>query len=151
MVLDDLTAHDRFVGLLEWMLALEKRHAEVLEPGLVYVQYNPEDVRELTFDASDAAHKLSAILTCLRSAFRGTDLITRIGTDFWILVPFTQIDPVIEKVQKVLRSTAAGDLGIAHSNVHIYPLRDHMAGGAAHMQSASDFLGYLMSLPKAAT
>ena len=34
MVLDDLTAHDKFLVLLEWMLALEKRHADVLQPAL---------------------------------------------------------------------------------------------------------------------
>jgi GGDEF domain-containing protein len=148
MVLDDLTAHDRFVLMLEWMLALEKRHADVLQPGLVHIKYDAQDIRDLTFGASDAAQKLSEVADCLKQAFRGTDFIAREGMDFWILTPFTQIDPVTEKVRQILKTAPQNGLGIAHSNIRIHMLRDHMDGAAAKFKAAHDFLDYLQSLPE---
>ena len=148
MVLDDLTDHDRFLVLLEWILALEKRHADVLQPGLVYIKYDAQDIRDLTFGASDAARKLSEVADCLKSAFRGTDLITREGMSFWILAPFSQIDPVVEKVRQIMATAPQNGLGIAHSNVRIYLLRDHIEGPAGQFKSAQDFLDYLKALPE---
>lgn len=148
MVLDDLTAHDKFLVLLEWMLALEKRHADVLQPGLVHIRYDAQDIRDLTFGASDAAKKLSEVADCLKEAFRGTDLIAREGMSFWILTPFTQIDPVVEKVRQVMATAPQNGLGIAHSNVRIYLLRDHIGGAAGQFKAAQDFLDYLKALPE---
>lgn len=148
MVLDDLTAHDKFLVLLEWMLALEKRHADVLQPGLVHIRYDAQDIRDLTFGASDAARKLSEVADCLKEAFRGTDLIAREGMSFWILTPFTQIDPVVEKVRQVMATAPQNGLGIAHSNVRIYLLRDHIGGAAGQFKAAQDFLDYLKALPE---
>ncbi|WP_342619847.1 hypothetical protein [Rhodoferax sp. GW822-FHT02A01] len=148
MVLDDLTAHDKFLLMLEWMLALEKRHADVLQPGLVHIKYDPQDIRDLTFGASDAAQKLSEVAECLKRSFRGTDFIAREGMDFWILTPFTQIDPVMEKVRQVIKTAPQNGLGIAHSNVRIYMLRDHLGGAAGQFKAAQDFLDYLQTLPE---
>jgi hypothetical protein len=148
MVLDDLTAHDRFLVMLEWMLALEKRHADVLEPGLVHIKYDAQEIRDLTFGAGDAANKLSEVTDCLTQAFRGTDLIAREGMGFWILTPFTQIDPVIEKVRQVMATAPQNGLGIAHSNVRIYMLRDHIGGPAGKFKAGQDFLDYLKTLPE---
>jgi hypothetical protein len=149
MVLDDLTAHERFLVMLEWILALERRHADVLQPGLVHIKYDPQDIRDLTFGASDAAQKLSEVADCLTHAFRGTDLIAREGMSFWILTPFTQIDPVVEKVRQVISTAPKNGLGIAHSNVRIYMLRDHVSGAAGKFKAGQDFLDYLKTLPDA--
>lgn len=147
MVLDDLSAHDRFLVMLEWMLALEKRHADALEPGLVHIKYDPQDIRDLTFGASDAAQKLSEVGACLTRAFRDTDFIAREGMDFWILTPFTRIDPVIEKVRVVISTAPQSGLRIAHSNVRIHMLRDHVTGAAGKFKAGQDFLDYLQTLP----
>jgi hypothetical protein len=149
MVLDDLTAHDKFILMLEWMLALEKRHADVLQPGLVHIKYDPQDIRDLTFGASDAAQKLNEVADCLKQSFRGTDLIFRDGMGFWILTPFTQIDPVVEKVRQIITTAPQNGLGIAQSNVRIYLLRDHLGGAAGQFKAAQDFLDYLQTLPEA--
>jgi len=147
MVLNDISAHDKFLLMLEWMLALEERHADVLEPGLVYIAYNSSDIRDLTFGASDAANKLSEVLECLQQAFRTTDIIAREGLGYWILTPFTQIDPVIGKVRKVLTTSPQNGLAIAHSNVRIFMLRDHVAARPANYKSGQEFLEYLLTLP----
>jgi hypothetical protein len=147
MVLDDLTAHARFLVVLEWILALEKRHADALQPGLVHIRYDPQHIRDLTFGAGDAAHKLGEVADCLTLAFRGSDLIAREGMGFWILAPFTQIDPVVEKVRQVISSAPKKGLAIANSDVRIYLLRDHLGGAASQFKAAQDFLDYLKSLP----
>ena len=147
MFAEDITAQDKFKVMLEWMLALEKRHADALQPGLVHIKYDEADIRDLTFGASDAAHKLNEVMECLRRAFRTTDIIAREGMGFWILSPFTQIDPIMEKVQNVIRTAPQNGLGIAHSNVRVFLLRDHMSGPAASFRAAEDFLDYLRKLP----
>lgn len=144
---DDISAHDRFMVMLEWMLALEKRHADALQPGLVHVSYDQAEIRDLTFGASDAATKLNEVQECLRQAFRTTDLITREGLGFWILSPFTQIDPIMEKVRTVIRTAPQNGLGVAQSNIRVYLLRDHMHTGAANFKSGRDYLDYLEALP----
>lgn len=148
MVLDDMSAHDRFLVLLEWILALERRHHDALEPGLVYIKYDEKDIRDLTFGASDAAQKLSEVADCLKEAFRGSDLIAREGMSFWILAPFSQIDPLVEKVRQVMATAPQNGLAIAHSNVRLFMLRDHIGGPAGQFKSPQDFLDYLKALPE---
>lgn len=146
---DNISAHERFMVMLEWMLALEKRHSDALQPGLVHVSYDASEIRDLTFGASDAATKLNEVQDCLRQAFRSTDLITREGHGFWILTPFTQIDPVMEKVQQVIHTAPKNGLGVAQSNVRVYLLKDHMHSGAANFKNGRDYLDYLRALPTA--
>ena len=62
MVLQDMYAREHFLFQLEWLLALEHRHHHILQSGLVYVRFDPHDVRGLTFDAADAANPLGEVL-----------------------------------------------------------------------------------------
>lgn len=147
MVLDDMYARERFHFQLEWLLALEQRHHNILQSGLVLVTYDPQDLRGLTFDAADAATKLGEVLTCLKKAFRSTDLMTREGMSFWILTPFTQLDPVMDKVRHVLTHAPQNGLAIAKSDIRIYLLRDHLIEDASVGKSSSEFLDYLKKRP----
>jgi hypothetical protein len=147
MVLDDMNARDQFLFHLDWLLSLEARYHHILQSGLVHVALNPADVHGLTYDAGDAAHKLGEVMTCLQQAFRSTDLVMREGMSFWILTPFTQLDPVVEKVKTVISTAPKNGLEIAQSNVKIYLLRDHMSDTAAESKSAEAFLDYLRSNP----
>ena len=143
MVLDDITAHDKFMVMLEWMLALDQRYADSLQAGLVHVRYDAAEVRDLTLDASDAAGQLSEVMHCLQRAFRGSDLIMREGAAFWILTPFTQIDPVIEKVKHVVHHAPQNGLAIAHSDVQIYLLKHYRDSAAFKRRNARDVLDFL--------
>jgi hypothetical protein len=149
MVSDEISPDNKFWVLLEWMLALDARHADVLQPGLVHINYDPTDIRDLTFGAHDAAQKLHEVMDCLRDAFRGTDMITRKGMGFWILAPFTQIDPVVEKVRKVIQTAPQNGLAIAQSNVRIYMLHDHVTSRPGGFADVDDFLDYLQTVPEA--
>jgi hypothetical protein len=147
MVLDDMYARERFLFQLEWLLALEQRYHNVLQSGLVRVAYDPQDVHGLTFDAADAATQLGKLMACLKSSFRSTDLVAREGMNFWILTPFTQLDPVMDKVRHVLTNAPENGLAIAKSDIRVYLLRDHLKGGGAGHDKAQAFLAYLQQQP----
>lgn len=144
MVLDDMVAHERFLFQLEWLLALEYRYSNVLQSGLVHIAYDARDVQDLSYGAGDAAAKLSEVMACLKQAFRSTDLIARAGVNFWILTPFTQSDPVVEKVQQVIRTAPQEGLAIAQSNIRVYLLRDHVQPGGPVFANGQAFLDHLL-------
>ena len=147
MVLDDMYSRERFLFQLDWILALEHRHRHILQSGLVHITYDPQDVHGLTFDAADAAKQLGEVLACLKKSFRSSDLMAREGMNFWILTPFTQLDPVMEKVRHVLTYAPENCLAIAKSNIRIYLLRDHVKGDSMAFGKAEDFLDYLRQQP----
>jgi len=147
MVLDDIYSRDRFLSQLDWILALEQRYQHILQSGLVHITYNTRDVQNLTFDAGDAAIRLGEVLACLKNAFRSTDLVTREGMSFWILTPFTQLDPVADKVRYILKYAPENGLTIASSQIRVHLLRDHVKKDMDHCKTAEDFLNYLRNQP----
>ena len=144
MVLEDMYARERFLFWLEWLLALESRYSNILQSGLVRITLDRHDVFGLTYDAGDTALKLSEVKDCLKQAFRRTDLVARDGLNFWILTPFTQSDPVIEKIRKVIKTAPLNGLSIAKSDIDIFLLRDHLKPGIPAFKTGQDFLAYLL-------
>ncbi len=147
MVLDDCNERDKFFYMLEWMLALELRYPDTLQPGLVHVTYDPTDIRSLTSDAADAAEKLGEVLSCLQQAFRTTDIVARDGLAFWILTPFTQADPVMDKIRTVIRTAPQKGLAIAESNIDMFLLKDRQKPGSPKFNNAREFLDILLQIP----
>ena len=148
MVLDDINAKEKFLFHLEWLLALEQRYFHILQSGLVHIAYDPKDVQGLTFGAGDAAQRLGEVMVCLKQAFRSTDLVMREGMNFWILTPFTQLDPVMEKVKKVITTAPKNGLDIAKSDIGIFLMRDYMKPESPAFKSGAEFLNFLLSPKK---
>lgn len=148
MILEDMYARERFLFQLEWLMALEYRYHHILQSGLVHVVYDPQDVHGLTFDAADAASQLGEVLACLKKSFRSTDMVARDGMSFWILTPFTQFDPVLDKVQQVLSQAPENGLAIARNDIHIYLLSDHLNAETSRLKKAEEFLDYLKQKPE---
>lgn len=144
MVLNDMHARERFFFHLEWLLALEHRYSHILQSGLICIAYDGRDVMDSTYDAGDAVLKLCEVMDCLKQAFRTTDLIARDGLNFWILTPFTQSDPVIEKVKQVIKTAPENGLEIVKSDIQIFLLRDHLKPGTPAFKTGQDFLTYLL-------
>lgn len=145
MALDDMYARERFLSHLDWLLCLEKRHENVLQSGLVHIALNQTDVLGLTYDAGDAARRLGEVANCLKLAFRSTDLVMRQGLSFMIITPFTQLDPVMDKVKKVITTAPKNGLEIAQSNIKIYFLSDHVKPDVPECSSAEVFLDFLLN------
>lgn len=144
MVLEDMYARERFLFWLEWLLALESRYSNILQSGLVRITLDRRDVFGLTYDAGDTALKLSEVKDCLKQAFRRTDLVARDGLNFWILTPFTQSDPVIEKIKKVIQTAPLSGISLSKSDIDIFLLRDHLKPGLPTFKTGQDFLAYLL-------
>ena len=146
MGLEQIVANDKFVVLLEWALALEKRYKNLLQGGLIQIQYNSKEVMDSSFGAMDAVSRLDEVMVCLQQCFRDTDAIARYGTTFWVLVPMTDADPVTSKVQGVINTAKMGGLDIEHTDVQVHMLRDH-SGWLSRMGCDPQlFLSYLAAL-----
>lgn len=145
MVLQDMYARERVLSHLEWLLALEHRYDHVLQTGLIHIAYDPAEVLGLTFDAADAANQLSHVLGCLKQSFRSTDLVARDGFSIWILTPFTQFDPIMEKVQHVIANAPKNGLSIAKKNISVYLLRDHLNADTPLFERPEQFLSHLLA------
>jgi len=147
MVLEELLARERFIFQLEWLLALEHRYHHVLQSGLVHVVYDPADVHRLTLDAADTTKQLDNLLACLKKAFRSTDLIAREGMSFWILTPFTELDPVMDKVRQVITTAPDNGLTLASTDIQFYLLRDYLNAHTVQLKEGEVFLQYLLQQP----
>ncbi|MDO9152072.1 MAG: diguanylate cyclase [Methylotenera sp.] len=79
-------------------------HVEILVPDAVWLgPYGYGENHELgdAYGAKEAAEQLVAMTSHLRRLYRNTDLVARIESDFWIIVPYT---PAAEKIQDKVRS-----------------------------------------------
>lgn len=144
MAFEELNTRDQFFYMLEWMLVLERRHGHALQVGLVHIAYDPIQIRDLTFSASDTATKLDEIKQCLNSAFRKTDLVTRDGMGFWIIAPFMYTDPVTQKVNHVIKTAPQNGLAIADSNVRIFIMKDYLEDKTLDFKTGQEFLDHLL-------
>lgn len=125
MSLESIAAADKFIALLEWTLSLEKRYENLLQAGLIRIAYNSQDVIDSTFGAMDAVNRLDEVENCLQQCFRDTDAIARFGTTFWVLVPMTEVDPVVSKAQSIIETASRDGLNIDRTDVQVHVLSDH--------------------------
>ena len=123
----DPGSQEKFFFQLEWVLALEKRYVNILEAGLVRIACDPAHTQSLTFGAKDAATNFDQVQQLLLGSFRTTDLITRTGFEFWILTPFTQADPVTQKIEHLLQRAQERGVAIARRQIEVYLIRDHLS------------------------
>lgn len=117
---------EKFFVQLEWVLALEKRYVNILEAGLVHIACDPVHMQSLTFGAKDAATNFEDVQDLLRESFRTTDLIARMGFDVWILTPFTQADPVTQKIEHLLTVAQQRGVTMARHQISVHMIKDHL-------------------------
>lgn len=139
----DPGSQEKFFFQLEWVLALEKRYVNILEAGLVRIACDPAHTQTLTFGARDAATHFDQVQQLLQSSFRATDLITRTGFEFWILTPFTQADPVTQKIEHLLTRAQEAGVAIARRQIEVYLIRDHLSIDKTRAPDGVKFLAQL--------
>ena len=139
----DRGSQEKFFFQLEWVLALEKRYVNILEAGMVRIACDPAHTQSLTFGAQDAATNLDQVEQLLGESFRATDLITRTGFEFWILTPFTQADPVTQKIEHLLKRAQERGVAIARRQIETYLIRDHLSIDKTRAPDGMKFLEQL--------
>jgi predicted signal transduction protein with EAL and GGDEF domain len=140
---EDIDSHDKFLFTLEWLLAVTKRYSDPLQFGLVHIHYKNLGILGETYGAKNASHKLDDVSRSLRKAFRKTDLVARDGTDFWILVPYTQAnEKLVDKVNDTIEAASQDDLHVAEHDISIFALSQDVVN-VCEGCSASEFLLYI--------
>lgn len=141
--MNDTDLQSKFFFQLAWVLALEKRYVNILEAGVVHIACDPTHVQSLTFGAKDAASNFDDVQALLRESFRATDLMVRIGFDVWILTPFTQADPVTQKIEHLLASAQQRGVAIARHQIRVHLIKDHLSIDKARAPDGLAFLAQL--------
>ncbi len=118
-------AREKFYFVLEWLLAVTRRYPGPLRFGLAHISY--EDPKRLgeVYGAKEASLRREEVMESLRSALRKTDLVSREGIDFWIIVPFTD-EKISDKIKYILESASLAGLGIVERDISFFllPLTD---------------------------
>lgn len=126
MIIDDIEARHTFLITLDWVLALNRRYANSLEFSLVRISYG--DTHELgeTYGAVEAREQLTAMTLTLQKAFRETDIVTRDGANFWVLVPYTAYsEHLFDKIIATIQEDHHNSLNVVDRKISIFsfPIR----------------------------
>lgn len=139
----EIAALDQLKIVLEWLMALQERDPLSLHFGLVHVCFHDQQTLGAAYGAQDASKMLNELANKMRSAFRNTDIVARDGTDFWILVPYTSPETVLEKVSLLVRIASDDGLSIVDRDVAVFSLPDCDVVDGIAFASADDLLSHL--------
>jgi PleD family two-component response regulator len=140
---EDIDSHEKFLFTLEWLLAVTHRYSDPLQFGLVHIHYANLSVLAETYGAKNASQKLDDVSHSLRKAFRKTDLVARDGSDFWILVPYTQANErLVDKVNDTIKKVSQDDLHVAEHDINIFSLSQDVVK-ICEGCSGAEFLAYI--------
>src|SRR5512144_650430 len=103
MYQEKIEAREQFLFALKWLLAVTERYAGPIQFGLAHIRYENAKLLGDTYGAQHASQQLDDVWQSLRKSFRKTDLVARDGTDFWIIVPFTD-EKISDKIRYILES-----------------------------------------------
>lgn len=141
MYQENVETREKFLFALKWLLAVTERYSGPLQFGLAHISYNNPKLLGETYGAQVASRQLDEVCLSLRKAFRKTDLVARDGTDFWIIVPFTD-EKISDKIKYILESASLAGLQIVERDISFFSLP---LGGleSSDELSAEDLLAYL--------
>lgn len=137
------TSHDRFMTILEWLMSLQERHPKSLHFGLIHICFHDPRVLGDAYGARDAAQMLSEFLARLRDAFRKTDLAIREGVDFWMLVPYTNPETVMDKVAELVELASQSGLDIVERDIAIFSFPEAQTDDVHRCATPEELLAYL--------
>lgn len=139
----DHELREKFLFTLEWLLAVTERYTDHVQFGLIHIDFVNPRVLGDAYGAQEASKKLDEVLHCLSKSFRKTDLVTRDGVDFWILVPYTAADGrLAEKVKDIIEIASQSGLHLVERDISIFSLPLNK-GELEKNCSATEFLAHL--------
>jgi hypothetical protein len=140
---EDNAAWDKFLYVLEWVLAVQMRYANNLRHSLVCINFHDQRTLGDAYGAKDALQMLIDLAKQLRKSMRKTDLIARNGTTIWVMIPFVTPESVLSKVSQIVEIGAANGLDIVDRDISIFSIPDAGILEGKDFKSAQDFLEYI--------
>ena len=146
MLVEDIENSAHFLFAFEWLMAITSRYGCPMPFGLLHIDHGDNNELGDAYGAKEAAEQLVAMTGHLRKVFRNTDLVARIGSDFWIVVPYT---PATEKIQDKVRSIIQDvehdglKAVVQQASVFSFPHDDVVMNQQLTQLSGFDFLAYL--------
>lgn len=140
---DDTAAWEKFLYVLEWVLAVQMRYASNLRHSLVCIDFHDQKKLGDTYGAKDALQMLVDLAGQLRSSLRKTDLVARNGTTIWVMIPFVTPESVLSKVSQIVEIAAGNGLDIVDRDISIYSIPDAGILEGKDFGSAEDFLEFI--------
>lgn len=129
MVREDADVQKVFLSTLEWLIAVTNRYYSPLEFGLVHISFGDQHDLGETYGALDAIWKLVKFTSTFKNAFRKTDLVARLGIDYWVIVPYTPAsEGIYEKVLEILQLAEHEGLQIVERRISIFTLSTLLKG-----------------------
>lgn len=137
---EDSNAWEKFLTVLDWVLAVQSRYATDLKHSLVRIRFHDQKALGDAYGARDALAMLGDLSARLQHALRKTDLVARHGTDIWVLIPFVTPESVLSKLSQIVEIAAANGLDIVDRDLSVFTLDDATALNDMAFDDARDFL-----------
>ncbi len=140
---EDTAAWEKFLYVLEWVLAVQMRYASNLRHSLVCIEFHDQKKLGDAYGAKDALQMLVDLAKQLRKSLRKTDLVARNGTAIWVMIPFVTPESVLSKVSQIVEIAAANGLDIVDRDISIFSIPDAGILEGKNFRSAEDFLEFI--------
>jgi len=140
---EDSNAWERFLHVLDWVLAVQARYATDLRHGLVRIRFHDQKALGNAYGARDALDMLMHLAARLQHSLRKTDMVARNGTDIWVLIPFVTPESVLSKVAQIVDIASTNGLDIVDRDLAVFPIPD--ADGLENLafENAEQFLAQI--------
>jgi predicted signal transduction protein with EAL and GGDEF domain len=137
---EDTAAWEKFLYVLEWVLALQRRYANNLRHSLVCISFHDQRALGDTYGAKVALQMLVDLAKRLRESLRKTDLVARDGTSIWVMIPFVTPESVLSKVAQIVEIAAENGLDIVDRDLSVFSIPDAGILEELSFNNAQDFL-----------
>jgi hypothetical protein len=140
---EDNLAWEKFLHVLEWVLALQVRYAKDIGSSLVRISFHDPRTLGNAYGARDAVQMLIDLEGQVRSVLRKTDLVARRGTEIWLLIPFVTHQTVLSKVARIVEVAAENGLNIVEHDIAVFSIPDATTPGHGSFDSPLAFLDFI--------
>lgn len=146
MLIEDIENTDRFLFIFEWIMAIMSRYLSLMPFGLVHIDYGENNELGDAYGAKEVAEQLVAMTSHLKKTVRSADLVAKVGSDFWIIVPYTPAtEKLKDKVRSIIHDTQHHALKalVQSASIFSFPCDDKSLHHKLTEMSGVDFLVYL--------
>ena len=142
-MIEDSNAWEKFLHVLDWVLAVQARYATDLRHSLVRIRFHDQRALGDAYGARDALTMLMRLAAQLQHSLRKTDLVARNGTDIWVLIPFVTPESVLSKVSQIVSIASTNGLDIVDRDLSVFTIPDADGLEKLAFDNTERFLGVI--------